>query len=106
MTPARHYTLYGWKEDRTPSLMFDGTAYLKKHQGVASAHLNPLVHFTLKGYQEGRVYVDVLGNERGRIPHVTHTILDNIKNALTYPIRIREEYDRLTAEIKALENMK
>ena len=69
---------------------------------MAKLGINPLMHYILHGEKEGRTYK----------PATKETLLqkngwwEKIKSILTYPIRVKEEYDQLKAEIKALEKSK
>lgn len=103
MRAARHYYRFGFKEGRNPSPSFDNNDYLFRYPDVAASGMNPLLHYITKGSKEGYTYTyarntAVSGSE--------NSLWDKIRYALEYPIRVKEEYDRLTAEIKALENMK
>ncbi len=98
---AKHYYKHGYKEGRNPSPYFDGNAYLRNNPDVADAGRNPLVHYLLDGKKEGREYQPSIKGAVSPEP-----LLKKIKYILTYPIRVKEEYDRLLAEIKALENNK
>ncbi|MBP5344181.1 MAG: glycosyltransferase family 2 protein [Alphaproteobacteria bacterium] len=111
--PELHYYKIGWKKGFNPSEKFDGNAYLDEHTDVKNMGKNPLEHYLLSGQYEGRYYVAV-GNkstehpiEEPLFPQKTPRKLGaKIRYALEYPIRVKEEYDRLVAEIKALENLK
>lgn len=91
---VNHYLTIGWLKGKNPSVEFDGNKYLAINEDVAKAGMNPLIHYEEYGINEARPYEAVTG------------MGEKIKYALTYPIRVKEEYDRLVAEIKALENMK
>lgn len=88
-----HYLIFGWLEGKNPSAAFNGNKYLVVYPKVAEAMMNPLVHYVEYGISEGRECFEVNNTMR------------RIRCALEYPIRVKEEYDRLNAEIKALENM-
>ena len=49
-----HYLQAGGVEGRSPGPDFDGGQYLRQYPDVASAKLNPLVHYLLCGKAEGR----------------------------------------------------
>lgn len=99
---AKHYYKHGWKEGRNPSPYFDGNAYLRHNPDVAATGKNPLVHYLLDGEKEGREYTPCV---KGAIPPASlkTSILSKIKYILLYPIKVKDEYDRLLAEIRALE---
>lgn len=94
----QHYLIFGWLNGKNPSAEFNGNKYLAVYPDVEQAKANPLVHYLKKGRNEGR--------ECFPVDNVLKNILSEIRYYLEYPIRVKEEYDRLTAEIKALENMK
>ena len=50
--PVLHYLLYGWKEDRECTPVFDGNKYLRTHLDVYEQNINPLVHFELFGSKQ------------------------------------------------------
>lgn len=52
--PAEHYIMFGAKEGRNPSELFNGNKYLKLHPDVKAAQLNPLVHYLRFGKDEKR----------------------------------------------------
>ena len=92
-----HYLIYGWYEGKNPSSEFDGNKYLAVYPDIEQARVNPLVHYLRNGQNEGRESFPV---------ESFAGVFSKIRYALEYPIRVKEEYDRLSAEIKALENMK
>lgn len=94
VNPVEHYLTIGWLKGKNPSAEFDGNKYLAANEDVAKAGMNPLIHFVEHGVNEERSCEAV------------KSVGEKIQYALTYPIRVKEEYDRLVAEIKALENMK
>lgn len=94
VNPAEHYLKIGWVCGKNPSKNFDGNKYLKANADVAASGTNPLLHYLKYGMADGRT-CETVENLGTKISHI-----------LTYPIRVKEEYDRLVAEIKALENMK
>ncbi len=102
MKAAKHYIKLGYKEGRNPSPYFNGKDYLKRYKDVAKSGVNPLVHYLLHGAKEGRSYKPAV---KGMVLE-QHSLWDKIKSALTYPIQVKEEYDRLKAEIKMLKNAK
>ena len=92
-----HYLLFGWQHGKNPSARFDGNKYLSLFSDVEQSGVNPLVHYLKNGQDEGRECCsteDVSG------------VFSAVRYALEYPMRVKEEYDRLNAEIKAMENMK
>lgn len=103
MRAAKHYFKYGWKEKRNPSSYFDGNNYLKRYKDVAKSKINPLVHYIINGSKEGRNYKPAVAG--CTLKTSTMTILwDKFCYMLTYPLRVKEEYDRLKIEIEELEN--
>lgn len=102
MKAAKHYVKIGYKEGRNPSPYFNSRDYLRRYKDVAELNINPLVHYLLQGAKEGRSYKPAV---KGMVLE-QYSLYDKIKSALTYPIRVAEEYDRLKAEIKELENKK
>lgn len=99
---AKHYLKFGYKEGRNPSPYFDGKDYLKRYKDVAKSGLNPLLHYLVHGAKEGRSYKPAVSGMV--LEH--HSFWDKLKLILAYPIRVKEEYDRLSIEIKILENIK
>lgn len=95
---ARHYLKKGYKEGRNPSPDFDGKDYLKRYKDVAKKGVNPLVHYILHGAKEGRSYKPA---DKEMVIE-NRCLWDKIKSALSYPIRVAEEYDRLNAEYEML----
>lgn len=101
---ARHYVKYGWKEGRNPSLEFDGNAYLSANADITAAKINPLVHYLLHGAQEGRWYQKVSKNTPMVAVNKRGMLLRKIKNILQYPLVVKNECNRLKAEIRELHN--
>lgn len=64
IAPIDHFLLYGWREGRSPSVIFDLTYYLDTNPDVAATETNPLVHYILAGKAEGRLPVRPLHIER------------------------------------------
>ena len=87
-----HYLRIGWLKGKKPSPLFDTKAYLIANPNLKNGHINPLVHY-LK-YGEKKILVKEDKKFKG------------IRYALKYPIRIKNEYRRLLAEIKSLDNVK
>lgn len=54
MDAARHYFERGWKEGKDPSPFFSNKEYLSFYEDVRRSGMNPLLHFELFGYREGR----------------------------------------------------
>ncbi len=52
--PLSHYLRIGWKQGLDPAPSFSTRLYLKHHQDVARAGVNPFQHFITKGQQENR----------------------------------------------------
>ncbi len=102
LDPVMHYLKHGWKEGRNPSSKFDNDAYLRDNPDVAAEGLCPLEHYINHGYKEGRAVHSVFvqrteANDKG-------TFMDRLSYFFLYPIRVREEYERLSAELKDLKN--
>ncbi len=55
MDPLDHFIRFGWKEGRSPSILFDTKSYLEVYPDVKSAGMNPLIHYLRSGKQEGRL---------------------------------------------------
>lgn len=53
--PLEHYLLRGIEKGFNPSERFDTNFYLKNNEDVASAGVNPFVHYACGGMEEGRV---------------------------------------------------
>ena len=53
--PLFHYLFQGYREERIPSLYFDGNKYLEEYSDVTG---NPLVHYVMYGKDEGRLCFD------------------------------------------------
>ena len=102
MKAAKHYVKLGYKEGRNPSPYFDGKDYLKRYKDVAKSGQNPLVHYILHGAKEGRSYKPAV---KGMVLE-QYSLCDKIKSALTYPMRLKEEYVLLKTEIKLLKTAK
>lgn len=101
--PITHYVQYGWREGRNPSPKFNGDAYLADNPDVATAKVCPLMHYIDSGWREGR-YVRAVSGIAGTTPDaITHNSLgERIVYAFQYPIRVRDEYERLRTEIRAM----
>lgn len=54
MSAAEHYLNIGWKKGYNPSLIFNTKEYLKNNPDVKAAHINPLLHYELRGKKERR----------------------------------------------------
>ena len=103
ISASKHYVKHGWKEGRNPSPKFDGNKYLRENPDVKYANMCPLAHYIISGSKECRWY--------SGIQNATNKVLEQgkkkgffgaIKHALTYPIRVQEEYYQLKAELKSL----
>jgi len=104
MDAAKHYVKYGWKEGRNPSPQFDGNTYLLNNPDVKQSGINPLVHYILNGAKEGRTFVGInTPSSNSGLQHMHISLSQKIKDILTYPERIKTEYDRLNEELKTLE---
>ena len=51
---AEHYLTVGWQKGLNPSPFFDNEEYLSLYPDVRQNGINPLLHFELYGYGEGR----------------------------------------------------
>lgn len=51
---AEHYLKEGWKEGLEPSPFFSNEEYLSLYPDVRDSGMNPLLHFELSGFGEGR----------------------------------------------------
>lgn len=91
----KHYLIFGWFNGQNPSAEFDGNKYLAFYPDIAQSGVNPLVHYLRKGQSEGR--------QDFQVDNIFKDTLSKTRYYLEYPIRVKEEYDRLTAEIRALE---
>ena len=99
ISAAKHYYKYGWKEGRNPSKKFDGNAYLKENYDVAQTGINPLIHYIASGAKEGRT----IRNVYGEISQIrSKSFGQKILHILTYPERVKAEYDQVKQEIKTL----
>ena len=100
---AKHYYKIGFKEGRNPSPLFNNNDYLRRYPDVATLGVNPLLHYMQEGEQKGYTYNAL----KGRAAQVnSESFWEKVRYVLEYPIRVQEEYERLKAEIKALENIK
>lgn len=54
INPLWHYLRWGYKEGRSPSLLFNGDLYLDENEDVKISGLNPLTHFVRFGGKEER----------------------------------------------------
>ena len=50
----RHYLEIGWREGKDPSAFFSNEEYLALYPDVRESGMNPLLHFELYGFAEGR----------------------------------------------------
>ena len=103
ISAAKHYVKHGWKEGRNPSPEFDGNKYLSENPDVESANICPLAHYIISGAKEGRWYSGIQNVGSKIVASGKKSgILGVIKHALTYPLRVQEEYYKLKAELKSL----
>ena len=63
---AEHYLVKGWKEGKDPSPFFFGEEYLSLYPDVRESGMNPLRHFEMHGFHEGR-YKEQLAQRRKQI---------------------------------------
>lgn len=49
-----HFTSFGWKEGRNPSVHFNVEQYLQLNKDIKEAGINPLLHYANYGRHEGR----------------------------------------------------
>ena len=106
ISPETHYYTYGWKEGYNPSPLFDGNYYLQKYKDAKCSGLNPLEHYLLFGQNKGHSYQSVDGKtvfKPAKDIKKDMNLLQKVKYALEYPIRLQEECERLKAEINELE---
>ena len=54
MEPAEHYLSVGWLDNMAPGPLFDGVGYMGHNPDIASALVNPLLHYERYGRKEGR----------------------------------------------------
>jgi hypothetical protein len=52
--PIIHYLYHAFEEGRQPNPNFDCNKYIQNHSDVRNSNLNPLVHYSLYGINEGR----------------------------------------------------
>lgn len=52
--PAKHYLLFGWKENRNPGPLFYTERYFQRNPDVLKANINPLLHYEKYGKYEKR----------------------------------------------------
>lgn len=61
---ALHYLKIGAPRGASPSLAFDGPAYLKAHVDVRRARTNPLLHYLQQGREEGRQFLPCINPDQ------------------------------------------
>ena len=61
---AKHYLMQGWKEGREPSPFFSNEEYLSLYPDVRESGMNPLLHFELHGFAEGRYREQIAANRK------------------------------------------
>jgi len=54
MDAVDHYARFGWREGRSPNQQFSTFWYLRTNPDVASAQVDPLMHFLREGREQGR----------------------------------------------------
>lgn len=100
---AKHYYKQGWLEGYNPSKRFDGNAYLRDNADVREMGINPLYHYITRGVQEGRNFKNIQGQvKKAKKSHGHMRLNTKIKYILTYPERVKAEYDKIKSEIKSL----
>lgn len=72
--PISHYLTVGCTEGLDPSPFFSTKYYLNRYKSVASANINPLVHYVRYGRQKGYAIQPVLGAKKGLAERVSTDI--------------------------------
>lgn len=54
INPAKHYLIFGWKENRNPGPVFYTERYFQRNPDVLKANINPLLHYEKYGKYENR----------------------------------------------------
>lgn len=103
MDAVKHYLKHGWREGRNPSPSFNNDGYLRDYPDIAAARMCPLEHYINHGYKEGRHIRGVTGETNTSYVNDENSFVNKLKGIFAYPVRVREEYDRLKAEIKELQ---
>jgi hypothetical protein len=52
--PWQYYRQRGWRKGHSPGPLFDAAWYLRSHDDVREAGLDPLAHYVTHGWREGR----------------------------------------------------
>lgn len=87
-----HFLKKGGLRGKSPSLRFDSKDYLLANPNLKREGINPLVHYLKYGKKSP------LESYEKKVKGISY--------ALKYPIRIKNEYRLLLAEIKSLDNLK
>ena len=84
----------GFKEGRRPHPEFDSDYYLKSYSNVQKSDLNPLIHYSLYGIDEGRrinnkniknniierLHLDIKEHSAYQINSIMNALNSNLKN--------------------------
>lgn len=63
--PAKHFLLWGLKEERDPGPGFSTSHYLRLYPDVRAAGINPLVHYLTSGWTEQRSIHPLMPERQG-----------------------------------------
>ena len=58
VSAAAHYDRVGWRQGKDPNPNFSTTLYLRANPDIATAQINPLIHYLTDGRREGRALVE------------------------------------------------
>lgn len=53
VNPLIHYLKHGWKEEKSPHLLFDVRMYLRTYPRIVKAGLDPITYYLCYGWEEG-----------------------------------------------------
>lgn len=93
-----HFHITGWREGRDPSSDFSVEAYLAENRDVASARINPFLHFLTEGRAENRQAVRPLPRAWEHLTEAQITRLEDRFDADFY----RKSCDDLTGNPREL----